>query len=211
MWLTWLSLGAAFHWAANISDICSILSNLIIIVVFAFYFKQVVGGTSTPNPATWFIWFVVTIMNAITYYHTVGEDIFKFMITAIVACNVSLIFAYSIWRGKLTKLGKIDGTCLFLAISVGVFWQTTGNNVITNLLLQVILMISFFPTISGLLWGDGREKAPPWLLATVAYTFLALAIITDWKGGGWLALIHPVVVGILGNGSVGLLALKQKQ
>ena len=193
-----------------VSDVFSTISSLMMVAVMPFYLRQVIQGTSTPNPATWFIWVIMTIMNTFTYYYVVKGDIPKFLITAIVALGVNSIFVYSIFKGKFTKPGKVEIICFMFVFVVGVFWQTTGNDIATNLLLQGIFVISFIPTISGLLKHKAREKPLPWNLATISYAFLALAIISDWGSGGWVALIHPVVIGVLGNGSVGFLAYKQK-
>ena len=192
------------------SDFFSTLSCITMIAALSFYFRQVVVGASTPNPTTWFTTMVVGIMNTVTYFHVVGGDVQKFLMTAIVACGASLIFLYSLRKGKLTRLGGVDRMCLVSAFVVGVFWQTTGNDIATNLLLQVIMLISIIPTLSGLLFGKAREKPLAWVLSALAHLFLALAVVTDWNDGSWVSMVYPVVNGFFGRGSVAFLAYIQK-
>lgn len=193
------------------SNIFSVFSCAIMATAAFTYFRQVLKGKSTPNPATWLIWAVVAIMNATTYHTVVEGDNLKFLMTAISAFGITLIFFYSFFKGKFTKPGEVEIICLLMAFTIGIFWRTTKNDIATNLLLQAILLISFYPTIRGLWKHGAREKHLPWSLSVIAYTFLALSIITDWDKGGWVALAHPILNGVIGNGGVVFFTYKQKQ
>ena len=113
-------------------------------------------------------------------------------------------------KGEFVKLGRLDYVVILMVVIIGVFWQTTGDPITANLLLQLILLISFYPTVRGLLRRELREKPLPWNLAVISYVLLISAILIDWKSGAWLELIHPIVNGIIGNGSVALIANIQK-
>ncbi len=176
-----------------------------IIVVLASYLRQVVKGHSTPNPATWFIWTVTTIMNAFSYFQVV-DDFFTSLMTTTVAFGISSIFAYSLIRGKFGRLGMMEWTSLAMALVIGIFWQVSGNAVIANLLLQVILAISFIPTVRGLLKHELKEKGLPWNLSVLAYSLMILSILVDpTVENRLIALVYPIVNGVVGNGSVALI------
>jgi len=183
------------------------MSSIFMLVVFVLYFRQVIQGSSTPNPAAWTIWLITSVMNTVTFYYVAGGT--KFLLTAVTASCVFMVFLYTLSKRKFTKPGKVVLTCFLLAILVGIFWNTTEDPILTNLLLQGILAIAFWPTINGLLKKIAREKALPWGLATIAYSLLILAIVFDWENSNCVALVHPII-GICGNGSVAFLVCNQK-
>lgn len=59
-------------------------------------------------------------------------------------------------------------------------------------------------TIDGLRTGVLRERTRTWDLAVCAYLLMVLTIVLDWKEGSLLMLVHPVVNGLMGKGSVAL-------
>ncbi len=109
-----------------------------------------------------------------------------------------------------SKISKIEIIMFGLAIAIGIFWQITSNDRISNLILQVIYIISFVPTISGIIRKRSKEHPTAWIAASISYLFsiisIALANQIDW-----IAFIHPVVIGLLGNGIVAALIIHQRQ
>lgn len=172
------------------------------------YFKQVLKGESTPNPATWFIWVIVTLINGTTYFLVVEKSLWISMIYVMSALVVVSVFVVSLSKGKFTALRSAEGFSLVLAVMVGILWKLTGNPIIANVCLQVILIISFYPTLNGLLKGVAKERPAPWLLASISYIFQIINIflnhITLW------ALVSPVV-NIAGQGTIGLVAYYQNK
>lgn len=187
-----------------VAGIFSLLANLCLLVVIFMYLRQVVKSESTPNPATWLIWLVVTVMNTISYYHVVVGDLVRWMMTFTSTIGLGSVFAYALFKGRFGKLGSTEELILIFATLVGIIWQVTGNAVVANVLLQLIFLISFVPTVIGLVQGQLRERTPPWDLVVVAYMFMILSIVSSWQEGSWLALIHPIINGVVGNGSVAL-------
>lgn len=186
------------------AHVLSILASLCICAVIVMYYRQVAKGHSTPNPATWLIWLVLGIMNAVSYFVVVRGNYFEWAITGFAAVGLSAIF-YALRKGKFGDLGWTEIVCGTLCLLVGVVWKITGDAITANILLQVIYVISFIPTAFGLLFKDAKEKAPPWNLAVLAYTLVVIAIIIDWGEGSWLELVHPIANGIVGNGSIALI------
>ena len=186
-------------------ELFSGLASLLIVLVLVAYFKQVIKGQSTPNPATWLIWSIVCTMNAVSYFLVVKGNLWQSSITIIVAVGLSSIFVYSLVKGKFGKLGKTEVICFVSAVIVGILWQITGDANLANILLQGVFLISFVPTVLGLLKRELKEKALPWNLAVVSYSCLLISVIIDIENAGWIALVHPIANGIIGNGSVALI------
>ena len=193
------------------SNLFSIISTILVFIVYITYFKQTLIGKSTPNPATWIIWLTVMIMNIFTYFTVVGGDYIKTMVPVTTTSFALLIFLYALFWGKFTKLSITECVCLILAIVVGMFWKVTHDDIITNLLLQVILAISFYPTIQRLLEKKSKEGPIPWALGVCAYIFLILSLCTGEEKQKWYAYAYPFVNGVLGNGSVAFIAFRQRR
>lgn len=173
-----------------------------------FYLRQVVRGRSTPNPATWLIWLVIGLINATTYFLVVEGNLLRSLSLILVNLGILVITLYSFFRGKFSPIGATELSCLSMGLAVGVLWQVTGNPILANLTLQVVYLISFVPTILGLHRGRLYERPWPWVLAVGTYVFMILAVVASWRRDSWVALAHPVLNGLLGNGLVAFYAFR---
>lgn len=193
-------------------ELLGIISSLLTILVYVVYLDQTRKGASTPNPATWLIWLTAGAINVFTYLQLpeIKGDLFK--AAAIITSNscVGLFFIYSLIKGKFAKLTRIETIALIGAVIVGAFWKTSQDPQKANLLLQIIYLISFYPTIAGLLHKKMREGWLAWAIGASAYVFSTASIAIDFKGD-WTALAYPIAIGICGNGSVAIIAFFTKQ
>jgi len=186
-------------------EVLSIISSVILLLVYALYFRQVSRGESTPNPVTWLSWSIASTINAITYFSVMEGDYWKSAIAIIANVSMILICLYSFYKGKFSKLNALDYFILVMTILIGIFWQMSDDDRLANILIQFIFIVSFIPTIYGLIKNTLTEKAFPWWLAVASYLIQILIIIISFSGD-WLQLLFPIVNGILGNGSVAVLA-----
>ena len=159
---------------------------------------------STPNPAAWIIWLVIDSMNCVNYFLIVG-NVWQSLVSFVATGAIIATFIYSIKNGKFSPLGWVEITAIVLAAITAIFWKTTGDIRLTNIFLQLILAISFWPIIQGIISGKVHEKPLPWLLGVLAYVWGVDAIIVK-ENYDWVALAYPIVSGVLGNGTVALLA-----
>lgn len=192
------------------SELFSVLSSVTMISVIFIYFGQVIGGVSTPNPATWITWFVVMAINTVTYYFVSQGSIWQILTPFVITCGILIILVFSLVKGKFGRIGTIDVIILSLSVVVGIFWKITRDPIASNLLMQVILVVSFVPTVVGLLKGRLREKSLSWNLAVLSYGFLIASIVSssEWN---WTQLAYPFLNGIVGNGSVAITAILTKK
>ena len=191
------------------SEFFLIIASLAMVGVAIAYLYQTIKGTSTPNPSTWLIWLIVMWMNVVSYSSVVGKDLLEYAVSLIIAIGITIICAYALFRGKFTKPGLVEIICFVMSMGVGVIWYMS-NALVANLLMQAILLISFAPTVTRLLNHEAREKPLPWNLAIISYTFLIVGLAMGSDKGNWTVYVHPIVNGILGNGSICLIANLQK-
>jgi hypothetical protein len=95
----------------------------------------------------------------------------------------------------------------FIAICVGFFWKISGNAVISNISIQIIFIISFIPTINGLLTKVGKEKPMPWFLGAFAYVLQVIIILSN--SVNFWALVFPLIQ-IFGQGAIALISYNKR-
>ena len=145
------------------------------------------------------------LINAITYFTVVEGNFWQSFLVIVEALCVITVFSYALWKGKFSKVSAVEILCFLLAVGVGIFWQITSDDRIANLLLQTIYVISFIPTVAGLLSGRAKENPVSWCVAVLAYLLGVLSLMLDYSGD-WIAFVHPVVNGLIGNGLIAILS-----
>ena len=188
----------------TLSQTFGLLSGLIALLGYAFYFRQMAKGESTPNPASWGIFFLAGVINTFTYLTVVKGNIWQTLFIIVITICLFCVLVYSLFKGRFTKVKSLEVLIFLMAIGIGIFWQISDNARLANLLLQVIYVIAYIPTFVGLIRGTAKENYVAWLTCVVAYTFATLALLVDFPED-WIAFVSPVVNGILGNGIVVLL------
>ena len=190
----------------DISYLFGLIAGITALITYSLYFRQTLKGQSTPNPSTWAIWLFVGIINTITYFSVTNNNLWQTFVVIAVTFSVSIVFIYSLFKGKFTKVSKIEIIVFILALAIGIFWQITSNDRMSNLLLQGIYAISYIPTVTGIIKGTGKEHYIAWIAAFIAYSFSIVSVATGPQVD-WIAYVHPIVNGLIGNGIVIVLVL----
>ncbi|MBI2065737.1 MAG: hypothetical protein HYT68_01570 [Candidatus Zambryskibacteria bacterium] len=190
------------------TTILAFVASVFTIISVGSYFKQLIKNESIPNPATWLIWLVVTIINTATYFLLSNRDIWISLVSVVLTVGILSIFIFAMVNGKFIKLGRIEVISLLLAITVGVFWQVSNDPKLANVALQLVFLISFYPTIIGLLKHHLRESPLPWFSASISYILQILIVFININSIGIVGFAFPVI-NLIGNGTVGLISWKQ--
>jgi len=185
----------------DLSYLFGLIAGLVALLAYGTYFSQIIRGKSTPNASTWGIWLLLSVINTFTYFLVTNGNIWQSLIVFAVTFATAVIFIYSAIRGKFSKVTRIEVLVFILALAIGIFWQTTSNFRISNLLLQVIYLISIIPTVTGVIRGTGKEHYVAWVIAFIAYMF-STASIYFAPDVDWIAFVYPIVNGLMTNGIV---------
>lgn len=186
-------------------EVLSFISSCLLLCVYIIYLKQVSSGDSKPNPVSWLTWAIAGTINSITYLSVVEANYWKAGIAIVANISMISICIYAFYQRKFSKLNLLDVVILCSTLIIGIIWQITQNSRLANVLIQFIFIISFIPTIYGLLINTLKEKPFPWWLAVFSYSIQVVALSISFNGD-WLELLFPVINGIIGNGSVAVLA-----
>lgn len=161
------------------------LLNLIITIRYCWLLYK---GTIKPALAMWVFFTIAVGMSLITY---LAKDNFSIWDNILNTTDLVLVLtvsiAIAIWGDKSSKFTKFDTGCLIAVIIAILFWAITQNHLITNLSIQLIMVVSYFPVIKRLF--ESKENTEPfsvWLLMMLVPVFSLLS------SKGLLATIYSV-------------------
>jgi hypothetical protein len=167
----------------------SIVTVIIIILsIMVRYIWLLVKGEIKPALAMWLSFSVAVIMSFVTYIYDGGYSFLDNIMNAVdLVYVVTICLAIVIFGDKSSKLTMSDIGCLAAVLIIVVFWFFTQNHRVTNLLMQTILVIAYFPVVKRLL--DSKENTEPF---SVWIGMLLAPMIALLSSRGALATIYSV-------------------
>lgn len=141
-----------------------------------------------PALAMWIFFTLAVVMSLITYLADGNYSIWDNILntTDILLVSTVSVFIY-IYGDKSSKFNKFDTVCLIAVLLIIVFWIISRNHVITNLLIQLILVIAYFPVIKRLI--KSKENTEPF---TVWIGMMLAPVFALISSKGALATIYSV-------------------
>jgi hypothetical protein len=88
---------------------------------------------------------------------------------------------------KSSKFTRFDLGCLIVVFFIVLFWVITQNHIITNILIQSILVIAYFPVVKRLM--ETKENTEPFL---IWIGMLIAPVFSLLSSKGILATIYSV-------------------
>ena len=167
----------------------SILSvSLITILLTVSYIRQLVKKEIRPALAMWIMFSVAVGMSLLTY---LKEGDFGYLDNILNTVDlvyvVTISVAIAIWGDKSSKITRFDMGCLFVVLLIIIFWIFTQNHLLTNFLIQTILVIAYFPVVKRLF--QTRENTEPFLIWT---GMLIAPVLSLLSSKGLLATVYSV-------------------
>jgi hypothetical protein len=154
-----------------------------------------------PVFTTWLLFFIASSLSFWTYWsskkHSVRGNIANFM--DMFVCGVITLSILSYAGGDLVGR-SIDIYCLIASALILVFWRIKRQHGTANILLQLVMVVAYLPTI-GNLWEATRntESLPVWILAWfgAVFAFISASVERDKLGkiyaGRGLVLVSIVI------------------
>lgn len=159
--------------------------NLIILsrYIYLLYNKKI-----SPSLAMWTFFSLAVGISLFTYFaednHSISDNILNFTDMILV---VSVSVAILIWGDTSTRFNRFDAGCLIIVFAITAFWAISKNHVVTNISVQSIMVISYFPVLGRMLKQKKNTEAfSPWIMMLIA------AGISLFASEGWLASVYAV-------------------
>lgn len=189
----------------------SILAAVLHVLGYPIYLYQVYGGTSVPNPASWTIWALLAVLNALTFWRGSKDALVTLQFFSGSVASFS-VWVYALSLGRFSPLGSTGWGVLVLCLLACVVWRAT-NALYANLVVAGILALSSLPTIEGVLRNGNVERALPWYFWTSASAITCINVFRrrhegEKRGIRWQFLLVTPTVLVIIHGIVALTATR---
>ncbi len=174
-----------FSYMREFSIVSVSLLNLIITIRYCrlLYLQKI-----KPALAMWVFFSIAVGMSLITY---LAKDNFSLWDNILNTTDLILVVTVSIailiYGDKSSKFTKFDTGCLIAVLLAIIFWVFTQNHLITNLSIQLIMVVSYFPVIKRLI--ESKENTEPFSVWILMMLVPAFSLISS---KGMLATIYSL-------------------
>ena len=169
-------------------EISIISVSLITILLIIKYIWQLVKKQIKPALAMWIIFTVAVGMSLVTY---LAEGNYGFLDniqnTLDLVYVVTISIAVVILGDKSSKISRFDILCLTAVMLIVIFWIFTQNHLVTNILVQSILVIAYFPVVQRML--KTRENTESFIIWV---GMLVAPLMSLLSSKGMLATVYSV-------------------
>jgi len=173
----------------------------IIILSFASWYSwQTYKKLIKPALSTWLIMLTGSILSLFTYFSESNWDISSGILNMADTFGITLIIISIVtWSDTKFRLRSFEKRYLGAAFGILLFWIVSGNPFVSNILLQLLMVIGYFPTIQKLIFEKkNSESFSSWIIAMSASLF---ALIPAISGKQILSIIYVgrsiVMMGII--------------
>lgn len=181
------------------AKIFSLMASLLVCGTFVLYVRLIARSAIKPNPSTWLIVTTVMSVNAGTFIELVQRNIWSGLMAIIIPVLAMFMVFYCWIRGRFAPVSWAESLIAIASIGLLVVWKITGSAELTNLLTQGLLLISFAPSIIGVIRRTTEENPWPWTLGIASYVMQIISLLLTPKTA-LAAFAWPIIDGIFGNG-----------
>jgi len=177
-------------------------------IAYVMYNIQAKLEESSPNPASWFVWAYLAVLNALSYREMSNDWVTTLQFyTGSVMCILTVLYVLAI--GKFAWPEWQQWGQLVIGLFALVWWQKHDAGQANMIVLCAFLLSSWF-TVKGVYDDPAKETPTAWVIWTLAFV---LSILNLWlRSGKALAYVTPLALLVI-HGSVAYLsrAARKKQ
>jgi hypothetical protein len=147
--------------------------NLFIAVT---YCVMMIKKKSKPALAMWFFFSIAVGISLVTYLKDGNYQFFDNVLNTLDLFLVVFVsIAIMVLGDKSTWFNKFDIGCLIAVLLIVLFWLISKNHWVTNISVQLILVIAYFPVVRRMLKAkENTEPFSVWIALMLAPIFSLL-------------------------------------
>ena len=159
-----LSSGHFSHAKGVLMKTFSIISVCLITVLLTVrYIWLLVKKEIKPALAMWVMFSTAVGMSLVTYLSSGNFSFFDNILNSVdLIYVVTISVAIAVFGDKTSKITRFDLGCLIVVLLIVIFWIFTQNHIVTNFLVQTILVIAYFPVVKRLF--ETRQNTEPFII-----------------------------------------------
>lgn len=136
----------------------------------------------------WTFFSMAIAISLITYFasgdYSFSDNILNITdLMLVMGVSISIL----IWGDKSTRFTKFDLGCLIAVIVIILFWVISNNHLITNLSVQGIMIISYFPVVKRMI--QQQKNTEDFIVWTIS---LLAPIFSLFASKGFLASVYAI-------------------
>jgi len=167
----------------------AILPSLIMVVFAGWYATEIYKKKISPALSTWIIMALGVVLSITTYL--ISSD-FNYLGAALnfgdVLCNVIIITMLLTTQKSSVRFKSFEKKYLLASLIIVIFWILSRNAFISNLLVQLILVVSYLPTIQKLLTEKkNTESIFAWSICLFASL---VSLFSSFASGNFLSIVY---------------------
>lgn len=170
------------------------------------YNRTAIRKQNDPNAASWLVWAVMAILNALTYRAITDTVSALQFIVGSFASSASFLFMW--YHGRFQKISRKEKTLLGVALIMLMVWKLFDAPAVANVIFAITFVFSFIPTYDGVTKNPHKETATPWVWWSVGFvlTIIGATIVNK----PWYAFVTPVAL-LVCHASITVLASPQRK
>lgn len=167
-----------------------VLTTIILMLVAnIFYCYLIIKGLVHPTLMTWLMFFFAVSLSFGTYVSSPKHNIWNNICNTIDLILVLAVTIIIIFWGQDIRfsINIFEVMCILFSFFILIFWRITKSHIISNILLQVIMTIAYFPTFFQLYHSSQNSES---------FTYWSVALFAGISG---------LITGILGKDKLAIL------
>lgn len=155
-----------------------------------FYCWSVYTDSVQPVLATWILLATTTSLSFWTYWSTKRRDIISNVgnLKDVIVSWLILVCTFALDKNIRLGFNMFEIGCLATAVVILIAWRYTKHDVASNLALQVLMVVSYFPLYYHL--GTAKENTESFILWGAAWTAGAVGFIPAYLSRDRLAILY---------------------
>lgn len=184
--------------------VLSAIAVIIALVSYIPYFRDIFAGRTKPHAFTWLVW---GVLNGIAFATQLadggGVGAAAVGLTAVV---LFVVFVLALFKGE-KDIKLFDWLCLGGAFVALLLWPVTDSPLTTVILITVIDVFGFLPTIRKSYKKPFEETLSTYALSILKYGLVAIAL----QSYTFTTMLFPISIVILNALFVLMLIVRRRQ
>jgi len=131
------------------------------------------------NSASWLLWVIGDALEAGTYFVMTGEDLLKNVVPIVFAIGSFLTFFIALIRMRFGYPDRVDQLIMSIDLTITAGWfGKIYSAAMANIMLVATELISFLPLYRGILRGEDKEYASPWVFWAIGDLFFLATVLS---------------------------------
>jgi hypothetical protein len=157
----------------------ALITVVLMVIANMWYSFLTIKGVIHPTFMTWVIFLIAVSLSFATYWssqkHSLLDNICNTgdMVLVLAVTIVIIFFGKDI----RFRINIFEGLCLSLTLVIFIFWKITKSPELSNILVQVIMVMAYFPTFYHLWLASETSESP------IAWGFSSLYALTGFITG----------------------------